>query len=314
MAGPSSVPLIRYDLASYGLVTEVINATTFRAAGMAGQGNGAFAGYHVYVLKKTDGTIAAPHGEEADCTAYVSASGQFTHAAFSAPLSRGDAILLLHPVMAQVYYSTRYELSSYGLVTAVIDATNCIIEGLSGLGDGTFVGYDVYVLTKADGTTNPPHAEQQRCVGYISATGQFTHLAFTDVLQVGDRIMLLHPTLEAAPPTTVDSFPGATVQNWQAAAQTVTTIGGAGVANKIHSLLLDISALQGTITVRLLQDINAVQQRCYQQDFTVAADGPGLWIINGSLAIYGLLWVTVQSDNALDNGQSIGWQYILETT
>jgi len=315
MAGPSSVPLIRYDLAFYGLVTQVINATTFRAAGMVGQGDGAFAGYSIYVLKKSGGTTLAPHGEQVECSAYVSATGQFTHAAFTSPLERGDAILLLHPVMAAVYFNTFYDLSSYGVVTQVIDANNFIAEGLVGHGDGTFANYNIYVLTKADGTMDPPHGQQQPCVAYVSASGQFTHLAYTDLLQVGDRIMLLHPTLDAAPPSAVDNFPGSTTSpTWSPGPSTVTTIGGVGALNKVHSLWLDINALQGNVTVRLLHDINGVQRRVYEQVFTVAADGPGLWIINGALAIFGLLWVELSSDNALDNGQAVPWQYILETT
>jgi hypothetical protein len=115
-------------------------------------------------------------------------------------------------------------------------------------------------------------------------------------------------------PTVVASYPGTTTDNWQAAEHTVATIGTAAVLNKIHSTLLNIIALVGTITVRLYTSINGTQLQCYAQTFTVAADGPGLWIINGTLAIKGTLLVTAQSNNAADNGQAIGWEYILEST
>jgi hypothetical protein len=110
------------------------------------------------------------------------------------------------------------------------------------------------------------------------------------------------------------AYPGTTTQNWQAAESDITTIGSAGVLQKVHSLILDINALVGTVTVRLYHNINGVERQSYSQDFTVAADGPGLWIINGTLAITGEVRVTAQSDNAADNGQAIGWEYVRGTS
>jgi len=46
--------------------------------------------------------------------------------------------------------------------------------------------------------------------------------------------------------------------------------------------------------------------------FAVAADGPGLWIVNGTVAIHEVLRVTAQSDNAGDDGKSIDYDYMLE--
>jgi hypothetical protein len=110
------------------------------------------------------------------------------------------------------------------------------------------------------------------------------------------------------------SYPGTTTANWQTAEAPIATIGSIGAFNFIHSLLLDINALAGNITVRLYTNINGVQRQSYAQIFSVAVDGPGLWIINGILAINGTLLVTAQSNNAADNGQAIGWQYILGGT
>ena len=208
----------------------------------------------------------------------------------------------------------RYDLASYGVVTAVVNATTFRVAGLAGQGDGAFQDYAIYVLKKANGTVTAPHGEQQVCAGYTSLTGQFLHAAFTANLAVGDAVLLLHPNLFTWVGPEIDSYPGTTTANWQAAEANVTTIGGIGVINKIHSLWLDINALAGTITVRLYHDINAVQRRVYQQNFTVAADGPGIWLINGTLGINGLLVITAQSDNAADNGQAVPWQYILEAT
>jgi hypothetical protein len=104
---------------------------------------------------------------------------------------------------------------------------------------------------------------------------------------------------------------GSTIDDWQVNEHTVTTIGTVGAFTKVQSLLLDINALVGNITVRLYHNINGVQRQSYTQVFSVAVDGPGLWIVNGSIIIYGLLLVTAQSNNALDNGQAIGWEHVV---
>lgn len=113
---------------------------------------------------------------------------------------------------------------------------------------------------------------------------------------------------------TLTPYPGSTIANWQAAEATITTIGGIGVINLVHSLLLDINALIGNVTIRLYTNINGVQRQSYSQIFSVALNGPGLWIINGLLAINGTVLVTAQSTLAADNGQAIGWEYLLGGT
>lgn len=105
---------------------------------------------------------------------------------------------------------------------------------------------------------------------------------------------------------------GTTTDNWQAAEADVVSIGADNTSYKLHSLLLDINALAGTITIRLYMQINGVERRVYQTNFTVAADGPGLWIVNGTVGIHEVLRVTAQSDNAADNDQAIAYDYMLE--
>lgn len=113
---------------------------------------------------------------------------------------------------------------------------------------------------------------------------------------------------------TLTPYPGSTTADWQTGESIVTVIGGIGVINFVHSLLLDINALAGNITVRLYTNINGILRQSYSQTFTVAVDGPGLWIINGILAINGIVVVTAQSNAVADNGQPIGWDYILGGT
>ena len=102
MAGTQYVPVIRYDLAHYGVVTSVASPTVFGVAALAGLGGFAFVNnYSVYVLRKGTGTGAAPQGELQLVTGYVDGSGQFTITApFTVPIAIGDEVLILHPSLA----------------------------------------------------------------------------------------------------------------------------------------------------------------------------------------------------------------------
>lgn len=106
---------------------------------------------------------------------------------------------------------------------------------------------------------------------------------------------------------------GSTTANWQTAESDVVSIGTADVKKKIHDLTLSIHNLVGTvITVRLYKKVNAVERRCYTQAFNATTDPPGLPIINGTWAIHGVLRVTLQSNNAADNGKAVDYDYMLE--
>ncbi len=91
------------------------------------------------------------------------------------------------------------------------------------------------------------------------------------------------------------------------------SIGSAGVRNKIHDLTLSIHNLVGTqATVRLYKAINGTQRKVYEQNFNAVTDPPGLPVINGSWAIHGVLRVTLQSNDAADNGKAVSYDYMLE--
>ncbi len=60
-------------------------------------------------------------------------------------------------------------------------------------------------------------------------------------------------------------------------------------------------------------DINGEEQKVYEQSFDASADPPGLWIVNGTVAIHEALKVTLQSNEAADNGQTVDYDCLLET-
>ena len=106
---------------------------------------------------------------------------------------------------------------------------------------------------------------------------------------------------------------GSTTANWQTAESDVISIGAAGTRYKTHDLTISIHNLVGTaITVRLYKPVNGTERQVYQQTFDATSDPPGLPIINGTWAIHDVLRVTLQSNNAADNGQAVDYDYMLE--
>ncbi|MBC8477382.1 MAG: hypothetical protein H8D49_03455 [Dehalococcoidia bacterium] len=106
---------------------------------------------------------------------------------------------------------------------------------------------------------------------------------------------------------------GSTIANWQLAETDIVSIGTVGTRNKIHDLTLSIHNLVGSlITVRLYKVVNGTEQEVYEQNFDAAIDPPGLPVINGSWAMHGILRVTVQSNDAADNGKAVDYDYMLE--
>jgi hypothetical protein len=106
---------------------------------------------------------------------------------------------------------------------------------------------------------------------------------------------------------------GSATQDWQTAEADVVSIGEAGVSNKVQDLSLNISNLVGTlIIVRLYKNINGVERKVYEQSFNAATDPPGLPIINGTWATHDVIRVSLQSDNAADNGQAVDYDCLME--
>ena len=106
---------------------------------------------------------------------------------------------------------------------------------------------------------------------------------------------------------------GSTTADWQLSETDVVSIGTVGTRNKIHDLTLSIHNLVGSqITVRLYKAVNGTEQEVYEQNFDAATDPPGLPVINGSWAMHGILRVTLQSNDAADNGKTVDYDYMLE--
>jgi len=104
-----------------------------------------------------------------------------------------------------------------------------------------------------------------------------------------------------------------TASDWQAAESEVVSIGEEGVRFKIHDLTLSIHNLVGDqITVRLYKPVNGIERCCYRQIFDAGVDPQGLPIINGTWALHDVLRMTLESNNAADNGKAVDYDYMLE--
>ena len=105
MATPSSITIVRYDLAHFGIVASVLSPTVFEVNGLVGFGVGAFIGNSLFVSRKATGTGLAPQGETQVITGYVNSTGQITIAAgFTVAISVGDEILVTPVSIASVGY------------------------------------------------------------------------------------------------------------------------------------------------------------------------------------------------------------------
>jgi hypothetical protein len=114
---------------------------------------------------------------------------------------------------------------------------------------------------------------------------------------------------------------GSITANWQSGTGTsgetgadLITIGANDVKYKLHSLVVNISALTAgaVIAIKLFMRVNGVERKVYHQSFTQGADPDGLWIVNGMVGLHEALRVELQSDNAADNGQAVDYDYMLE--
>ena len=58
--------------------------------------------------------------------------------------------------------------------------------------------------------------------------------------------------------------------------------------------------------------VKGAERKVYQQSFNAVSDPPGLWLVNGTVGIHEALRVTLQSNDAADNGKAVDYDYLLE--
>ena len=114
-------------------------------------------------------------------------------------------------------------------------------------------------------------------------------------------------------PADVEPLTGTTIADWNTAESDIVSVGGEDTRYKLHSLLIAIHNLVGTvITVRMYMLVNGTERKVYEQTFNATADPTGLWLVNGTIGIHQLLWVTMESNAAADNGKTVDYDFMLE--
>lgn len=145
-------------LCYYGVVTNIVSPTQFEAASLTGHGNSFFLGYRIIVVRQNLGAGALPQLTGRVCTAYVSATGEFTSTAFIPALTVGDEIIVIHPVITG-------KLVAAGTLTG--DSLTQPVDNLRGEPNQFFRGCEIQMLTGLVAT-------QTRAIVYYQAGGIFT--------------------------------------------------------------------------------------------------------------------------------------------
>ena len=90
----------------YGVVTAIPGANQFTIPTLAGLGAGKFAGavnpWPAFVFRDAAGASGAPQGEFQAVTAYVTATGTFTTAAYTAAVAIDDEMLIINPALSEM--------------------------------------------------------------------------------------------------------------------------------------------------------------------------------------------------------------------
>ena len=91
-------------------ITTAADTTSFACSQLIGFGNGYFKNWYAYVVWDAGGGGAAPQGEMSLISAYVSATGTFTFAAYTAAHAVTDKVLIIHPAIANTILMKSREL------------------------------------------------------------------------------------------------------------------------------------------------------------------------------------------------------------
>ena len=201
--------------------------------------------------------------------------------------------------------------------------TSIIDSGLIGAGANSFANMGV-VLYPAD----PLRVDARTAGVFNNVTGELTlDAAYKGVAAPIPAAVpyVLIPLVASSvtnhiPPITPTpggiTLHGSVVANWQAAEQDLLTIGVVtpGTATIINFLGVGIQNLIGDVAIRMYVTINGVERRIAPipagLTFSVAADAPCIPMINSVMALPGRLRVTVQSNNAADNGAAVTYEAV----
>lgn len=115
-------------------------------------------------------------------------------------------------------------------------------------------------------------------------------------------------------------FPGTASKDWHSGIATsgkaggdIVVIGTPSDTYKVHSLLVTIRYLGAgsKLDIRLYKNVNGVPQCFYDSSFIVGTSTNAIPIIDGEIGITGPLRVELYSDNPIDDGASVDYEFVL---
>lgn len=195
------------------------------------------------------------------------------------------------------------------------DGSTLVCSGLTTRPD--FDGNGVVILSG-------DYAGQARVISGSTTAGTVTpESAFGGQIAAGVRFAVLSFRSSGALASVTTTASNSVVANWNSGVATsgnpgadLASIGANDTKNKLHSLLVNISALTAgaTVRVRLFMQVNGVESQVYNQTFIKGTDPDGLWIVNGTVGIHEALRAELHSDNPADDSKAVDYDYMLEAT
>jgi len=192
-----------------------------------------------------------------------------------------------------------------------VDGSTLVCSDLAARPD--FNGNEVVILSG-------DYLGQTRAISGTTVAGLITpESAFGGQIAAGVKFAILSLRSPGAPATTTPS--NSVVASWNSGVATsgnpggdLVSIGASATRNKLHSLLVNIPALSNgaTVRVRLFTKVNGTESQVYNQTFVKGTDPDGLWIVNGTVGIHEVLRAEVHSDNVVDDGKAVDYDYTLE--
>jgi hypothetical protein len=152
---------------------------------------------------------------------------------------------------------------------------------------------------------------------------QSAPLSLTDIKDLLDAVKALLDAVKAQTDKLAGEAPVGddVIDDWNTGVATsgnvgadLVTIGAAATRYKVHSLIVSMRNLTAgaTVTVRMYQLVNGVEDEVYNQAFTQGVDPDGIWVINAPVGIHEALRVEVHSSAAADDGAIVPYDYMLE--
>lgn len=113
-------------LAFKGTVTTATDSTHFSSTNLTGHGDDAFKDWYVYVFRDVGGV--APQGEHQPISGYVSATGAFTHTAFTADLALNDEVLIVHESQMELEDIIHEQADTPVNITAILASETDVLD------------------------------------------------------------------------------------------------------------------------------------------------------------------------------------------